>query len=463
MRTGLHTPDIVLRCCLTTTVGRYPPHGYLRSLSVRPCRHTGWVSSELPQRVDVLVVGAGPGGSAAAAYAANRGHDVLLVDAATFPRDKTCGDGLTPRAVAELDRLGMGDYLDDRPRIDGLHLHGWGTDRKVAWPSSKRFPSHGSAVARTELDDDIRTFAQRRGARMVGGAKAVDVTMNGDSVARVHLKTADGVVEVAARDVIVADGVRSPLGKMLGRSWHRDTAYGVAARAYVRSSHAESPWMGSHLELRGPDRQLLPGYGWVFPLGKSGGGPGLLNVGVGALATSKRPANMALRPVLEHYAQMVRDPWGIEGAPYDVTSALLPMGGAVSGIAGRNWMLIGDAAACVNPLNGEGIDSALETGRMAIELIDARPADGYTQVWPAELTEHYGLAFSAARRLAGLLTVPRAVPIMGRPGIRVPGLMALAVRVMGNLITPEDADLVARAWRGAGRGSTRLDSRPPFS
>lgn len=410
-----------------------------------------------PDSADVLVVGAGPGGSAAAAHAVAAGRDVVLADAAVFPRDKTCGDGLTPRAVAELDALGLDSLLDDRPRIDGLLLNGWGARQQVRWPSG-RFPTYGSAVARTEFDDAIRTHAVSAGARMLQGVKAVDVQMDGDRVGAVTFATPAGSHTMRVTDLVVADGVRSGIGKTLGRQWHRDTAYGVAARAYAPSGRADSHWMGSHLELRGPDGGLLPGYGWVFPLGAAGGGQ--VNVGVGALATSKRPAHMALRPILEHYAAMVRDEWALDGPPVRITSALLPMGGAVSGVAGRNWMLIGDAAACVNPLNGEGIDYALETARLAVELLGA---DDYTDRWRDVLVEHYGLAFSAARRLAGVLTMPKAVPTLGRPGIRSPHLMSMVVRVMGNLITAEDADLVARAWRTAGRASRQIDPRPPFS
>lgn len=439
-------------------------HRHAASLSAEGCLHTGRVSSDIPERAEVLVVGAGPGGSAAAAYAADAGRDVVLVDSATFPRDKTCGDGLTPRAVAELDRLGLGGLLDGRPRIAGLDLHGWGARQLVRWPSAGRFPSHGSAVTRVEFDEEIRAHAVQRGARMVQGAKAVDATMEGARIASVTVSGPSGPHSIAVDEVIVADGVRSGLGKVLGREWHRDTAYGVAARAYVPSTRADEPWMGSHLELRGPQGELLPGYGWVFPLGAPGvGGAGQLNVGVGALATAKRPAQMALRPILEHYAAMVGDDWGIEGPPARLTSALLPMGGAVSGVAGANWMLIGDAAACVNPLNGEGIDYALETARLAVELLDdSRRDPDHTTRWRDILVEHYGLAFSAARRLAGVLTVPQMVPALGRPGIRSGALMSLVVRVMGNLITPEDSDLVARAWRVAGRGSAALDDRPPF-
>ncbi|MFT4124603.1 MAG: geranylgeranyl reductase family protein [Gordonia sp. (in: high G+C Gram-positive bacteria)] len=411
----------------------------------------------LPTAADVLVVGAGPGGAAAAAHAAAAGHDVVLVDAADFPRDKTCGDGLTPRAVAELDALGATAILDGRPRIAGLHLHGWGAAQRVPWPSG-RFPAHGSAIARTEFDDAVRRVAVERGARMVT-AKADGVEMSGDRVTSVTLTGTAGTGPVRVRDVIVADGVRSTLGRQLGRTWHRDTAYGVAARAYVRSGRADDPWMGSHLELRGPDRELLPGYGWVFPLGDTGPDVGLLNVGVGALATARRPANMALKPLLDHYARMVADEWQTTGRPMRVRTALLPMGGAVSGVAGRNWMLIGDAAACVNPLNGEGIDYAMETGRLSVGLLGA---PDYTEAWRTLLADHYGLAFSAARRLAGLLTMPQAVPALGRPGIRSQRLMSLVVRVMGNLVTDADADLVARAWRTVGRVSSRVDERPPF-
>jgi flavin-dependent dehydrogenase len=136
------------------------------------------------------------------------------------------------------------------------------------------------------------------------------------------------------------------------------------------------------------------------------------------------------------------------------------MGGAVSGVAGRNWALVGDAAGCVNPLNGEGIDYGLETGRDVVGLLDE---EDWTAAWPAELRRHYGEAFSIARRLAGLLTVPRLLPAAGPVGMRSRALMTVALRVMGNLVTDADRDLVARLWRSAGRASSRVDDRPPFS
>jgi len=261
--------------------------------------------------------------------------------------------------------------------------------------------------------------------------------------------------EVACRRLIVADGARSQLSRILGREWHKDTAYGVAARSYVKSGRSDDPWITSHLELRDGDGKILSGYGWVFPLGN-----GEVNLGVGTLATDRRPADVNLRNLTQVYAGQVRDEWDLSGDIRAAKSALLPMGGAVSGVAGPNWMLVGDAAGCVNPLNGEGIDYGLETGRLAVQML--AEAD-YETAWPAVLREHYGSAFSIARRLAGLLTVPHLLPTLGPVGMRSATLMKIAFRVMANLVTDEDIDATARAWRVAGRVSSTVDERLPFS
>jgi geranylgeranyl reductase family protein len=414
----------------------------------------------LPASADVLVVGAGPAGSGAAAWAARAGLDVLLTDAATFPRDKTCGDGLTPRAVGELIGLGLEDWLRAHTVNQGLRAHGFGQTLLLPWPggaAGSGLPDWGSAVARTELDDHLRTTAIKSGASAVDGARAVDVRRDGDRVDAVVFKTADGPREVACRHLIVADGVRSPLGKVLGREWHRDTVYGVAGRCYVESGMSDDPWISSHLELRDAEGDILSGYGWIFPLGT-----GEVNVGVGTLATAKRPADIAIKPLMTFYADQRRPEFDLGTQLRMPTSALLPMGGAVSNVAGPNWALIGDAAGCVNPLNGEGIDYGLETGRLLAQMLAAGDHDLAT-AWPAVLTEHYGEAFSIARRLAGLVTVPWVLPRFGPAGMRSEWLMTLALRWMGNLVTDEDRDRAARVWRWAGRRSIARDARPPFS
>ena len=423
-------------------------------------------TATLPTATDGLVVGAGPAGSAAAAWLARAGLDVVLADAATYPRDKTCGDGLTPRAVHELSRLGLEDWLRAHTVNQGLRAHGFGQVLHLPWPGGS-LPSWGSAVSRTELDDHLRTTALKAGAIGVEDARAVDVRWEGARVAAVVFeRRGEGGragaqrFEIACRRLVVADGVRSPLGKVLGREWHRDTVYGVAGRSYVASNMTDDPWISSHLELRDEQGAVLSGYGWIFPLGT-----GEVNIGVGTLATAKRPADIAIKPLMQFYADQRRDEFGLSGDLRMPTSALLPMGGAVSNVAGANWALIGDAAGCVNPLNGEGIDYGLETGRMVADLIAGLGPDaaGMSTAWPAILREHYGEAFSIARRLAGLVTVPWVLPRFGPAGMRSDLLMTLALRWMGNLVTEEDRDRAARVWRWAGRRSLAVDSRPPFS
>ena len=407
------------------------------------------------EQTDVLVVGAGPAGSATAAWLARHGVEVLLTDAAVFPRDKTCGDGLTPRAIGELERLGLGDWLRAHSVNHGLRAHGFGQTLLLPWPGGT-LPDWGSAVARTELDDHLRTAAIKAGARAIDGVRAVDVRRDGGRVSTVVFSRGEETLEVDCRRLVVADGVRSPLGKLLGREWHRDTVYGVAGRSYVTSTMSDDPWISSHLELRGEQGEVLSGYGWIFPLGT-----GEVNLGVGTLATAKRPADLKIRALMSSYADLQRQPFGLGDELRGPTSALLPMGGAVSGVAGPNWALVGDAAACVNPLNGEGIDYGLEGGRLVAELI-AEDADLAT-AWPALLTEHYGESFSIARRLAGLVTVPRLLATLGPAGMRSDWLMTLALRWMGNLVTEDDRDRAARVWRWAGRHSHARDARPPFA
>ncbi|MCX7541645.1 geranylgeranyl reductase family protein [Corynebacterium sp. P5848] len=403
------------------------------------------------ETVDVLVVGGGPAGAAAAIHAAHRGFSVLLVDAARFPRDKTCGDGLTPRAMHQLRLLGFGPEIAGGYRSRGLKLHGFGGDVTAPWPDSA-FGSEGSAMRRTRLDGLLFDTARAtEGVTAWVNSPAVDVSIRAGRAESVTLSTPDGERVVRCSAVLVADGVRSTFGKLLGRVWHRGEVYGIAARAYCSTPFSDEEWIHSHLELRDQAGVAQPGYGWIFPLAD-----GHVNIGCGALSTTARPAKVNTKKLLSHYAGLQRDEWRL-GPVTDVAGALLPMGGAVSGVAGPNWMLIGDAAACVNPLNGEGIDYGLETARLAVDLIN--PRRDLTVVWPRVLRENYGEAFLLARTAARLLTYPRLLPMVGPFGFRGPQagpLMRATARLMGNLVTDEDRDVVARAWRLATGGLYRF-------
>lgn len=404
---------------------------------------------------DVLIVGAGPAGSAAAFHAANRGYDVLLIDAATFPRDKTCGDGLTPRAMHELAALGVAHDITSRYTSRGLKLHGFGGSVTAPWPTSP-FGTTGSAMPRTELDDLLRRHADAQPAvTMWDNATALTPETRHGKITEVTVQHQGVEKRITCRFVIVADGVRSPFGKKLGRTWHKGDVYGIAARSYCTTPLSHDPWIHSHLELRDSDGIIQPGYGWIFPLGN-----GSVNLGCGALSTDARPAKVNTKKLLELYASQQRAAWSL-GQTTSVASALLPMGGAVSNVAGPNWALIGDAAACVNPLNGEGIDYGLETARMAVGMLD--DAKDLTLLWPYLLRSAYGDTFLLARTLARALTYPRFLGAVGPVGFQGPQsriLMPLAVRLMGNLVTDSDRDLFSRTWHAAGRARRAFSHRP---
>lgn len=415
---------------------------------------------------DLVVVGAGPAGSAAALAAARRGASVVLLDAATFPRDKTCGDGLTPRAMHALEQLGVADRIGSGYRNKGLRLHGFGGSVTCPWPDSA-FGTQGSAMRRMDFDALLFAEASKApGVRVLVGAPASQPELRDGRLVALRA----GEHRVKCRAAIVADGVRSSFGKLLGRRWHRDQVYGIAARAYATSPRHAEPWIHSHLELRdwaagtpgGKKPPLQPGYGWVFPLGD-----GQVNIGCGALSTAARPAKVNTKKLLVSYAAQVdrlrgggEAPWAL-GALEGVSSALLPMGGAVTGVAGANWALIGDAAACVNPLNGEGIDYGLETAQAAVDLLvelghigreRAHPI-ALTHAWPQELSDRYGRAFGLARWVARLLTLPYFLPAAGPVALGSPvaqAVMPVAARLMGNVVTEQDTDAVARLWRAGG-------------
>lgn len=405
---------------------------------------------DMPKLFDVAVVGAGPSGSAAAIHAARAGWEVALIDAAEFPRDKTCGDGLTPRAMHQLDLLGI--KVNPTYRNQGLKLHGYGGSVTAPWPDT--YPStEGTALPRTLFDAQLRQAALDHGVTAIHGS-ATKPELDGNRLTSFQV----GDDTIQAKWTIVADGVRSTFGKQLGRTWHQGEVFGIAARSYADSTHASEPWMHSHVELNDESGTVQPGYGWIFPLGEE---LGQVNIGLGALSTSQRPARINTKKLLQHYAAQQREAWGL-GEIEKVASALLPMGGAVSNVAGANWMLIGDAAACVNPLNGEGIDYGLETAQLAVEMLDERD---FTLLWPETLRAHYGEAFLLARTAARLLTYPQFLPFAGPVALRGPvgkALMPAAARLMGNLITDDDRDLIARAWRLTGQGVAKVRRDTPL-
>lgn len=394
----------------------------------------------MSDRYDVLVVGGGPSGAAAAYWLAERGRRVLLVEKKHFPREKTCGDGLTPRAVRQLDDMGLAGPLSEHLRIDGLRSIAHGVTLELRWPDHPEFPPYGYVVRRRELDEMVAGRAVKAGTTLWSGAEALGPIVEDGLVtgARVR-RTETGMLErVAARYVVVADGANSRFGRALGAARDRSYPLGMAIRGYFTSPHHDEPWIESHLDLRDREGNHLPGYGWVFPVGD-----GTVNVGVGLLSTFTGWKDVNTSKLLDAFVATAPPRWGLsaETACGPPTGGKLPTGGSVHPQAGPTWLVVGDAGGAVNPFNGEGIAYAYETGRLAAEVLDLalETGDGLAlQCYPERLEAAYGLYFRVARAFVRAIGNPAVMRELTRVGMRSRTLMEWVLRIMANLLRPDE-------------------------
>ncbi|QAY64347.1 geranylgeranyl reductase family protein [Xylanimonas allomyrinae] len=414
---------------------------------------------------DVVVVGAGPAGSSTAHWCAAAGLDVLLLEKAAFPRDKVCGDGLTPRAVAELTRMGVDlDPADGWIRNDGLRVLAGRRSWELPWPEVTAFPSYGSAMARAVLDHRLAQHAQRSGAKLLERTKVTGPVQDDRTgrVVGVRAQAADGrEVVYRAPVVVAADGVSSRFATALGIARRDDRPLGTAYRTYFRTDgagtrtarHADT-WMESHLELwAGEPGQsaLLPGYGWIFALGD-----GTVNVGLGSVSSTPQRQSAVghdYRALLAQWIASTPEEWGFtpENQIGPIRGAALPMGFNRSPMYRDGTILVGDAAGMVSPFNGEGIAYALQAGRVAADAIAqarTRTSDaareavlgGYAERMRADLGGYYTLG----RAFVRLIEHPAIMRFGTRYALPVPAVMSLVLKLLSDCYEPRGGDWVDR-------------------
>ncbi|MDQ1395526.1 MAG: menaquinone-9 beta-reductase, partial [Acidimicrobiaceae bacterium] len=162
-------------------------------------------------RYDVVVVGGGPSGATAAYWLAEAGHDVLLLEKKRYPREKTCGDGLTPRSVRQLEDMGLAEELAQHHRFDGLRSIAFGRTLELRWPEHPDFPNYGYVITRKDLDQLVAHRAQKSGATVWEASEATEPIIEGGLVrgAVVKRKDTGASEEVRARYLVVADGANS--------------------------------------------------------------------------------------------------------------------------------------------------------------------------------------------------------------------------------------------------------------
>jgi geranylgeranyl reductase family protein len=398
---------------------------------------------------DVLVVGAGPGGSAAAYHLARHGIDVTLIEKAAFPREKVCGDGLTPRSVRALLRMGIDTDVPGFAKVIGLRVYSRRTTLELRWPELRDFPNYGLAMTRHDFDELLARRAEKAGARLVERTEATSPLVRDGWVEGVLARPAEErdaePSEIRARFVLAADGASSRLGSAVGVRRDPTRPLGIAARRYYRLERGPGPWFESWLDLWEGD-DLLPAYGWLFPLAD-----GTVNLGAGLLNTFKGFRDVSAQRLFDAFTRQLPAAWGIseETALGRVLSGPLPMGASRRPVAVPGMLLIGDAAGFVNPFNGEGIAYAMESGEVAAELVhdalvSGRPARA--QMYPTVLRERYGRYFTMGRVFARAIGRPSIMQASTRFLLPNEPVMRFAMRMLANLTDGPDGDAQDRLF-----------------
>jgi geranylgeranyl reductase family protein len=394
----------------------------------------------------VLVVGGGPAGSAAAFWLARDGHEVTLVEKKEYPREKTCGDGLTPRAIRQLQDMGFDFDVPEFHRITGLRSYA-GDDLMIemAWPEHSRFPNWGGVIRRLDLDQQVARLAEKEGVRIREKTTATPVIEAGTLTA-VSLVNGGSTESMKPDISIIADGSMNRFGRELGTERRRDYPMGMAARGYYSSPRSDDPFLESQLDLRDGNGNTMPGYGWVFPLGD-----GTVNVGVGLLSTFRHWKDVNTTNMMNDYVASAPDYWELS----EESRLSKPMGGKLtmsyskSPLVGGNWLTIGDAAGAINPWNGEGISYAYETGRLAAEYVgQAIGADdpGLLRRYPQRLEDEYGLYYKMARIFVKLIGYPSVMRTVAHTGMRNRPLMEWTLKVMANLLDEDEQGMGERTY-----------------
>ena len=407
-----------------------------------------------PYDADVIVVGAGPGGSSAAYHLAQAGLDVALLEKTTFPREKVCGDGLTPRAVKALVGMGV-DVSEDAGWLHnkGLRIYGGGMRLEIPWPELGDYPGYGLVRPRQDFDDILARQAVKAGARLIERTNVTGPVLDDSGrVVGVTTKNTDDKSEQTYRApiVIAADGVSARFALALGLHKRDDRPMGVAYRRYYTSPRHDDDWLESWLELwdgKPGESRLLPGYGWIF-----GMGDGTSNVGLGVLNTSAAFGNVDYRDLLRRWLANMPGEWGYEedNATGPIRGAALPMGFNRTPAYTQGVLLVGDSAGTVNPMNGEGIPYAMESGEMAARAaIQALARSGAAreralEAYPADLKAEYGGYFTVGNLFVKLIGHPSIMKLVTRHGLPHPTLMRFALKLLANLTDAHDGDAMDR-------------------
>jgi len=408
------------------------------------------------QDAEVIVVGAGPAGSTVATYLARAGVDVLLLEKTEFPREKVCGDGLTPRGVKQLIDLGI-DTSEDAGWVHsrGLRILTGDLTLELDWPDLTSYPPYGVSRTRHDFDDLLAKLAVKAGARLYERTTVTSAITNPSGrVVGVEAKVGPErtPVKYYAPLVLACDGVSARLALSVGIQKNEKRPMGVAVRQYYKSPRHDDPFIEGHLELwdrSDPrDPKLLPGYGWAFPLGD-----GTVNVGLGMLSTSASFRNTDYRALLRQWLDGTPEEWGYreENAIGKVGGAGLPMGFNRTPHYRDGLLLLGDAGGMVSPFNGEGISAAMESAQIAAEVVvqalarrEGPSRERALEAYPRAVGELMGGYYQLGNVFAKIIGKPKIMHACTKYGLRINKLLPLVYKGLSGCYDAKGGDGVDR-------------------
>ena len=405
---------------------------------------------------DVIVVGAGPSGATAAYHLARAGLSVLLLEKTAFPREKVCGDGLTPRATAQLIRLGI-DISEDAGWLHnkGLRIYGGGMRLHLEWPELGDYPGYGLVRTRLDLDEQLARHAQKAGAQLYERC-TVTGPVTDEQTGRIVGVTArhEGGSEVTYRSrvVIAADGNSSRLAIARGLQRQDKRPMGVAVRTYFTSprhprrlARVLARTLGRQAQRGRPDARLRVDlrYGrrhlerrprhpqhleCVRPGGLQGPAPPVARPRAAGVAV-RPPSSRSGRSAVPHCR------WGSTASP--TTTA--------------GCVLVGDAGGMVNPFNGEGIAYGMQSGEIAADVIasalardNAAAQEMALARYPQLMAEALGGYYTLGGVFVKLIGNPKVMQIATRHGLPRPLLMKFTLKLLANLYEPRGGDAADR-------------------
>ncbi|WP_102144289.1 NAD(P)/FAD-dependent oxidoreductase [Mycobacterium hubeiense] len=368
----------------------------------------------MTRRYDLVIVGGGPAGSAAAWQAVQTGARVVVCDKAEFPRDKPCGDGLTPRAVSYIQKMGLADQIANFHRVNGAKVFS-PSEWELSFPRRPGMPDHGHVARRLELDAMLLKQAESAGAEVRQSAEVVGPVVDDDGrIAGVTLRSGE---QIRADAVIAADGAYSPIKRALKLDSQYRGYSAIAIRAEMPINRPDTDSLDIYLKLMFRGDQL-PGYGWVFPLGG-----GRVNIGLGYVNSYKNWQQINSTQLLGEFLASLPADWELPGIDELKTCKAvqgwrLPMGFTAWPPWRPGVLFAGDALGAARPASGAGISKALQSGMAAGEcavaaLTNSGPDDfsNYT----LRMQEAWGKEYRRGRYFHKLV----GIPAIANAGVKV--------------------------------------------